>query len=246
MITLIRAIGQFGLFFGSLVGAMLRYGVPLRRITEESYRIGIQSLPVLLTINIFIGSILTIQGYISFGPLGARHLIGMFVALAGVREAAPLLAATMIAAKAGTEMASQIAVMNTREQIDALEVMAVNPYAFLVGPRLLGILLVMPALTTLAILTTVASGWAVATFQLGLDGQQFLALVAQTVTGRDLLISECKALGFGTLICLVSTWCGFRAPRGPEGVGQATNAAVVISSILCVSLNFLITQVFYG
>lgn len=243
---MIRTLGHFGIFCGDLALATLRYGVPPRRIIEESYRIGVQSLPVLLTINVFIGSVLTLQGYTSFGPLGARHLIGMFVALAGVREAAPLLAATMIAAKAGTEMASQIAVMNTREQIDALEVMAINPYAFLVAPRLLGILLVMPALTTVAIVTTVASGWAVATFQLSLDGHQFLTLVAQTVTGRDLLISECKAVGFGALICLISTWCGFRAPRGPEGVGQATNAAVVFASVLCVALNFLITQVFYG
>ena len=239
-------IGRFGLYLVHLTVAMVRYGVPMRRVIEEGYRIGIQSLPVLMTINLFVGSILAIQGYISFSPLGGQHLVGMFVGLAGVREAAPLLAATMVAAKAGTEMASQIAVMNTREQIDALEVMAVNPRSYLVGPRLLGILLVMPALTIIAIATTVAAGWGVATWQLGLDGTQFLALVERFVTGRDLMIAECKAVAFGTTICLVSTFCGFAAPRGPEGVGQATNAAVVVAATLCVSINYLISQVFYG
>lgn len=239
-------IGRFGYYLYDLSLAMLRYGVPLRRITEEGYRIGIQSLPVLVTINLFIGSILAIQGYISFAPLGGQHLVGMFVGLAGVREAAPLLAATMVAAKAGTEMASQIAVMNTREQIDALEVMAVSPKAWLVGPRLLGIILVMPALTVIAIATSVGAGWWAATWQLGLDGEQFLSLVEHVVTGRDLLIAEVKSVAFGTIICLVSTFCGFTAPRGPEGVGQATNAAVVVAATVCVSVNYLISQVFYG
>jgi phospholipid/cholesterol/gamma-HCH transport system permease protein len=238
--------GRFALFVGSLIRATVGYGVPFKRIIEEGYRIGVQSLPVLLVINSFIGSILVLQGYSSFGPLGARHLVGMFVALAGVREAAPILAATMIAAKAGTEMASQIAVMNTREQIDALEVMAINPYAYLVAPRLLGILLVMPALTVIAILTTIGSGWAVARFQLHLDGDQYLQLVAASITGRDLAIAECKALLFGIVICLVSTFCGFSAPRGPEGVGQATNSAVVVAAVVCVCINYLVSQVFYG
>ena len=239
-------IGRFGLYLWQLVEAIRCHRVPMRRVIEEGYRIGIQSLPVLITINIFVGSILAIQGYISFSPLGGQHLVGMFVGLAGVREAAPLLAATMVAAKAGTEMASQIAVMNTREQIDALEVMAVNPKAWLVGPRLLGILLVMPALTVVAIVCTVAAGWWVATWQLGLDGEQFLRLVEKVVSGRDLLIAEVKAVAFGLIICLVSTFCGFAAPRGPEGVGQATNMAVVVAATICVSVNYLISQVFYA
>lgn len=239
-------IGRFGFYILDLFRAMVRYRVPMGRVVEEAYRIGVQSLPVLAIINLFIGSILAIQGYTSFAPLGGQHLVGMFVGLAGVREAAPLMAATMVAAKAGTEMASQIAVMNTREQIDALEVMAVNPRAWLVGPRLLGILLVMPALTVIAIALVVGAGWMTATLQLGLDGDQFLALVEKVVTGKDLWVAEAKALAFGITICLVCTYCGFVAPRGPEGVGQATNTAVVVAATCCVTINYLVSQVFYG
>lgn len=239
-------MGRFVLYCVALTRALIQHRCPPSRVIEEAYRIGVQSLPVLLTINIFIGSILVIQGYTSFSKLGGQHLVGMFVALAGVREAAPLLAATMVAAKAGTEMASQIAVMNTREQIDALEVMAVNPYSFLVGPRLLGILLVMPALTVVAITVTVLAGLFVAHFQLGLDSTQFLMLVQQNITGRDLWIAEIKALVFGLIICLVSTFCGFTSVRGPKGVGQATNASVVIASVVCTSFNYLVSQVFYA
>lgn len=219
---------------------------PAGRTMEEAFRIGVQSLPVLLTISVFVGTNLSLQGYNAFVPLGGQRLVGMFVALAGVRELAPIIAAAMVAAKAGTEIASQIAVMKTRDQIDALEVMAVNPYWWLITPRLLGILLVMPALTLISIFVTVLASYLVATLQLGLNGQVFLEFARNATQMSDLLAGVIKALLFGLVICLVSTYCGFNSKRGPEGVGQATNAAVVISSVICVSLNLLVSQVLYG
>jgi len=213
---------------------------------EEAYRIGVQSLPVLLTISVFVGTNLSLQGYHAFTPLGGQRLVGMFVALAGVRELAPIIAAAMVAAKAGTEMASQIAVMKTREQIDALEVMAVNPAWWLVTPRFWGILLVMPALTVIAVAVTIGASWVVAVHQLELNGAEFLGYVRNSTHGLDLFAGLVKGMVFGAVICLVSTFCGFTSRKGPEGVGQATNAAVVISSVVNVTLNFFVSQVLYG
>ncbi len=239
-------IGRFCFFSVEVLRATFLRAPHRARVLEEAYRVGVQSLPVLVTISAFVGSILVIQGHRSFSMLGAQHLTGMFVALAGIRELSPIVAATMVAAKAGTEMASQLAVMRTREQIDALEVMAVDPYWYLVTPRLLGIMLVMPALTAVALFVTVLAGVTVATFQLGLDPDDFERLVLQYTTGRDLLIAEAKAVVFAFVICMVSTFSGFYSARGPEGVGQATNAAVVISAVVCVILNFIVSQVAYG
>lgn len=242
----VRSLGDFAIFCGEVARAAVRRPPPPGRTLEEAYRIGVQSLPVLLTISVFVGTNLALQGYSAFRPLGAQNLVGMFVALAGVRELAPIIAASMIAAKAGTEMASQIAVMQTREQVDALEVMAIEPAWYLVVPRLFAILLVMPALTILAIATTIGASWAVSVAQLSLNGSEFLALVRDAIDGRDLVASILKAGVFGAVICLVSCWCGFRSPRGPEGVGRATNAAVVVSAVVCVSVNYLVSQVMYG
>lgn len=244
--SLLRWVGGFAFFSAEVLRATFFRMPPWGRVVEESYRVGVQSLPVLLTISAFVGSILVLQGHRSFAMLGAQHMTGMFVALAGIRELSPIIAATMVAAKAGTEMASQLAVMRTREQIDALEVMAIDPYWYLVTPRLLGILLVMPALTAIALFTTVLAALIVATLQLGLDGGDFQRLVIQYTTGKDLLVAEGKALVFAGVICMVSTYCGFSSVRGPEGVGQATNAAVVISAVVCVVLNFGVSQIFYG
>jgi phospholipid/cholesterol/gamma-HCH transport system permease protein len=237
--------GGFTGYLGRVTQAMARRP-PWEEVVREAYRIGVQSLPVLLVISVFVGTNLSLQGYSAFSPLGGQGLVGMFVAMAGVRELAPILAAAMVAAKAGTEMASALAVMRTREQIDALEVMAVSPEWWLVVPRMLGILLVMPALTTVSIALTVLSAWAVATFQLHLDGDAFLLLVRQSVTGTDLVAGVVKALVFGALICLVSCYHGLHSGRGPEGVGRATNLAVVISAVSVVVSNAIVSLVLYG
>lgn len=243
---MLATVGQFALFVLAFARAAGTRPPPPGRTLEEAYRIGVQSLPVLVALSLFVGTNLALQGYNAFVPLGGQRLVGMFVALAGVRELAPIIAASMVAAKAGSEMASQIAVMRTREQLDALEVMAVNPLWWLVTPRFLGIVLVMPALTTVAIFVTVAASWLVATRQLGLNGAEFLDFVRVNIDGRDLITCQIKGAVFGATIALVSCFFGFHSRKGPEGVGEATNLAVVVSSVACVSMNYLVSQVLYG
>lgn len=240
------ALGQYAGFVLDFGRAVARHGVPWRLVLLEAYAIGVRSLPILLIIAGFVGTNLSLQGYLAFKPLGGSRLVGMFVSLAGVRELAPIIAAAMVAAKAGTEMASQIGVMRIREQIDALEVMAVNPMAYIIAPRLLGIMLVLPALTLISIFMMVGAGLFVAVFQLGVPAAAFMELAAQGVRPMDFLYGEIKALIFGLIICTVSCWFGFTCERGPEGVGRATNQAVVTSAVSCVALNYFLSEVMYG
>ncbi len=219
---------------------------PTGQVMAEAYRIGVKSLPVLLIIAVFVGTNLSLQGYNAFKPLGGQYMVGLFVSMAGVREMAPVIAAAMIAAKAGTEMATQIAVMRIREQIDALEVMAVDPLWFLVTPRLLGIALVLPALTIISIFATLLSAYLVAVWQLGLNGAQFLSFAREGLAPMDLLYCVIKGLCFGIVIAVVGCFFGFKAGRGPEGVGRATNGAVVTMSVVVVFLNYFLSELFYG
>ena len=156
------------------------------------------------------------------------------------------MVAALVSAKAGTEMASQIAVMRIREEIDALTVMAVNPHWFLITPRLYGIIIVLPALTVLSIFTLIGSAWLVAVLQLGLNGSDFLIQASQAMTGLDLIYCCCKAMVFGTLICITSCYFGFHSDDGPKGVGNATNMAVVVSAIACVLINYALSEWLYG
>jgi phospholipid/cholesterol/gamma-HCH transport system permease protein len=246
VIGFVARVGNYGLFVARFARAVAKHGVPWGSVIEEAYRIGIRSMPILVIIAAFIGTNLAIQGYAAFEPLGGQSMIGMFVSLAGVRELAPIIAASMVAAKAGTEMASQIGVMRIREQIDALEVMAVNPLTLLVAPRLLGILLVLPALTILATFVMIAAGMLVSVFQLGLTSHVFLEFAIDGVQAMDFVYGQIKGMIFGVVICTVSCWYGYTCGAGPEGVGRATNRAVVTSAVVVVLVNYFLSEVMYG
>lgn len=245
-LRVVRVIGRYACFLWDYLHAALRAKPQPGRVMEEAWRIGVQSLPLLIVINVFVGTNLAIQGNAGFAQLGGQRMVGMFVAMAGVRELGPILAASMIAAKAGTEMASQIGVMRIRQQIDALEVMAVNPYAWLVTPRLLGILLVMPALTIISVFLIVAAGYVCAVWQLGLNGFDYRHFAAEAVRPVDFLYAIVKALIFGPIVVTVSCFFGFTSGTGPEGVGTATNRAVVVSAVVCTMLNYFISEFLFG
>ena len=242
----LATVGAFGTFVGRCALASVTNPVPVRRTLDEAYKIGVRSLPILLIISTFVGTNLVVQGANAFRPLGGQSMVGMFVALAGVREMAPIMVASMVAAKAGTEMASQIAVMRIQEQIDALEVMAIDPYWYLVTPRMLGILLVLPALTMISIFVLMFAAWLVATLQLGLPGAEFLAQAAAAARPIDLLSCTVKAAVFAVAICLVSCFFGFRSSAGATGVGQATNLAVVVAAVVCALLNYVLSAWLFG
>jgi phospholipid/cholesterol/gamma-HCH transport system permease protein len=245
-LRLVANVGKFSFFCWTFFKSAFWRRPPAGKVMGEAYTIGVRSLPILMVIAIFVGTNLTLQGYYAFQPIGGQNLVGMFVGLAGVRELAPIIAASMVAAKAGTHMASQVAVMRSREQIDALEVMGVNAHWYLITPRFLGILLVMPALTTLAIFGMLASSYGVAVYQLELNGAEFLEFVRAATESRDLIICNIKALFFGAVICLVCCYHGFTSEPGPKGVGNATNRAVVTSAVSCVLLNYLISEIAYA
>lgn len=244
--TALRRLGAFGYFVAAVGRATVSGRTSGHRVIEEAYSIGVRALPILLVISFFVGTNLSLQGYAAFAPFGGQQLLGMFVALTGVRELGPIMVAAMVASKGGTEMASQLAVMRIREQIDALEVMAIDPYAHLVTPRLLGIVIVLPALTVLSVFTVVASAWLVAVYQLGESSHEFLRLVTATTSGRDLMVCAIKGALFGTLISTISCFFGFTSEPGPKGVGSATNASVVVSAVACALLNYLVSELAYG
>ena len=246
MIDAVAALGRFTIFSAAFARAAIRRPPPPGQSLAEAYRIGVRSLPILVIIAGFVGTNLSIQGYLAFRPLGGQRLVGMFVTLAGLREMAPIIAAAMIAAKAGTEIASQIAVMRIQEQIDALEVMAINPHWYLITPRLLGILLVMPAVTTIATYVMMLTAYLVAVYQLGLNGGEFLSYAIDAAEPRDLVIGAIKAVVYAVVICMVSCYCGFHSGSGPRGVGAATNTAVVTAAVSCVILNYFLSEALYG
>jgi phospholipid/cholesterol/gamma-HCH transport system permease protein len=244
--TTLRGVGACAYFAADCFVSLLRHGAPWDRFANECWKVSIRALPVLVTMAIFVGTNLAIQGHAAFQTLGAGSIVGMFVALAGVREVCPLLAATMVAAKAGTEMTAQLAVMRTKEQIDAISVMALDEKSELVVPSVLAIVLMLPVLTVLSIGVAVVAAYLVATQQLHVDEGEFLGMLLRHVAPFDLVAAAVKATVFGVIIATVSGYFGFFSERGAKGVGQATNRAVVTMCVVVICVNFALTSFLYG
>lgn len=214
-------------------------------VLDEVHSIGVSSVPVVGITAVFAGTVLAVQGYQTFKQFGAQDMVGLFVALAGVREMAPILAAAMVSAKAGAAITSDLAAMKNGQQIDALEVMAVDPMERLIAPKLVGALLALPALTVLSSFLTVLAAAIVSTLQLGVERAFFLGNVEQWLAPADLYKGLIKSIVFALLIWSTSCWQGMAAGPGPEGVGRATNRAIVIEVLACLISNVFLTAVLY-
>jgi phospholipid/cholesterol/gamma-HCH transport system permease protein len=242
----LAGVGRWGIFTGRAMRWMFGAAPLLANVLEEAYRIGVQSLFIVCAIAFFIGSNIALQGYYAFMEFGGENLVGIFVALACVREMGPIVAGSMVAAKAGTAMAASIATMRVKGQIDALEVMAVNPYWYLVAPRAIAAIIALPLLVIFADFFCVAAGYLVAVYQLGVSPGIFLENVQHYTGMGDVCYGMVKGAVFGLLICLLSCYQGYRSEPGPEGVGRATNRAVVSVCIVCIILNYLLSELMYG
>lgn len=211
----------------------------------QTWRIVWGCLPMVLLVAMFIGANIVVQGVQVLRMLGAEAMVGVFTSLALVRELAPVLGGAMVSAKAGSEIASELASMRTRSQIDAMAVMGVNPVAFLVVPRLIGSIVALPMLTLAAIWGAIGMGWLVGVMQFDLNGHTFLDQIWSTTSMYDVQVALWKSLAFGGTLAVVQTYFGFRAEHGPQGVGMATNRAVVYGAVLIGWLNLMISAFAY-
>ena len=203
------------------------------------------SIFVVVLISAFVGANVVVQGYQMLAVLGADNLTGMFVGLAVVRELGPVLAGAMVGAKAGCEVASEIAAMRIQQQIDALEVMSVNPFQYLVVPRLIAMTVALPLMLSFAISASVGTGWLVAKYQFSMNTTIFMDQLGQNVTQRDIFIALGKTFLFGLFTSLVECYEGFGAKPGPTGVGEATNMSIVVGAVLIAWVNLLVTAIVY-
>ncbi len=213
---------------------------------RQCVEVGVGSLPIVLTVVAFVGTNIVMQGYGLLQILGATDLTGLFLAVAAVREFAPILTTAMIGAKAGSTVAGELATMRIREQIDALEVMSVDPFKYLIAPRFVAAIVTIPLVSVAALSACLSAGYVTATLQYGLNGTYFMNQVYQNMQLADLVNMMFKC--FVAALAAFPTLCyaGYMAHGGPRGVGDATNRAVVWGAGIVIVLNAVLTAVLYG
>jgi phospholipid/cholesterol/gamma-HCH transport system permease protein len=239
-------VGAIGLFVTKALSVGLSSFPNLRRTLEECYNIGIQSLFVVCSVGAFIGMSTALVGYATLRDLGAQNLVGIFIGIATVRELGPAVAAFMVAAKAGSGMAAHIATMRVKEQIDAMEVQAVNPFWYLIVPRFLAIMLVLPVLVIWNDFFMLGTGYLIAVFQLKVNSGAVMENLLSTVSVEDVWKGMIKGWVLALFIVSICTFKGFTCEPGALGVGKATNQAVVYCIAILIIINFFLSQWLYG
>lgn len=210
------------------------------------YQIGVLSLPVVALTGTFIGMVLVVQSYVQFRELHMEAKLGAVINMSLVRELGPVLAATMLAGRVGSSMAAELGTMRVTEQIDALTSMGANPIHYLVVPRFLGCLLLIPALTIMADFMGVVGALFYAVLMLGIDSHAYLENSARFVGSFDLFVGVFKSLFFGAAIALIGCHRGFNCDPGAEGVGRAATSAFVYSFVVILLLDLLLGIVLDG
>lgn len=192
------------------------------------------------------GAVISVQGLNILQQFGTEQPLSSLLAVAMIREISPVLASVMVAAQAGSSVAAELGTMRVKEEIDALEVMSVNPIQRLVVPRFLAGLLVTPMLNALASGVGILGGWFTAVAVKGADPGVFRAYLFALVRGTDLLFSYIKTGVFGLIVMMIACYYGYTVTGGAAGVGKAANDAVVHSILLVLIANYLMTTFLFG
>lgn len=238
-------LGKLGFFTIRMFKTLFTSRPDPRLIIENMYKIGVETVPVLVAVCIFVGTNLALVGYQIFSNFGAQGFLGAYVGLSCVRELAPILTGAMLAAKPGTDIAATIATMRVKEQIDALEVMSVDPFRFLIVPRLIAFVFCAPLLVLFGAFFAVAAGYLVAVYQLHLNAGIFINQIRDHVLLSDIFVGMLKGALFAVVGCILSTYFGFYSQPGPKGVSRAINLSVVTVASFIVIFNFFLTAAIY-
>mgnify|MGYP002783659191 CR=1 FL=1 len=236
---------EFRSFMGGLLFSITRDRFHGAQILLQIERHGIGSLGIIILTGTFSGLALALQSYVGFKRIGAESFVGAVITTTLLRELGPVLAALMVTARSASGIAAELGTMRTSEQIDALQTLTINPYTYLVVPRIFALIISMPLLTLLSALCGILASHYLITIHFGVNSETYQFLIAQNISWLDFMGGVIKSSVFGFVIALVSTFRGFTATGGAQGVGNATKQTVVIASVAILALNYLLGLIIF-
>ncbi|MBM5782363.1 MAG: ABC transporter permease [Pelagibacterales bacterium] len=242
----ISKIGHITIFASKSIQSCFTPPFYPKMIGRQILQIGYFSLPVVGLTAIFSGAVLALQSYSGFSRFNAESTIATVVVLSITRELGPVLAGLMVAGRVGASMAAEIGTMKVTEQIDALKTLSTSPFKYLIAPRVIAGVLMLPFLVLIADIIGVMGGYLVSVHSLGFSPGPYIANTLKFLEPIDVISGLTKAAFFGLTISLMGCYFGYNSKGGAEGVGIATTNAVVSASIIILLLNFMITKVFFG
>lgn len=246
-IAILSGLGRMAFFLAAVLPvipyAFYRFGLLMKQV----YVAGVLSLPIILTAGLFVGMVLTLQGYNVLVDYNSEEAVGTMTALSLLRELGPVVAALLFAGRAGSALTAEIGLMRSTEQLSALEMMAVDPLKFIFAPRFAAAFITLPMLSLLFIAMGILGGYMVGVGWLGVDEGSFWSQMQSSVDWReDVMNGIIKSIAFAFLIALVALFQGYDAMPTSEGVSNATTRTVVHSSLGVLGLDFILTTLMFS
>jgi len=241
----LRRTGRLGLFLAKTFIFAVTPPFIFSQFLKQIQFIGFQSALVIFLTGAFSGMVLGLQGYYTLNRFGSAALLGPMVALSLIKELGPVLSALMVTGRAGSAMTAEIGIMRITEQIDAIELMGLNPFRYLVVPKFLAGILALPLLTAIFDVVGIFGGYLIGVKLLGIGEGTYFGEMANYVRVQDVAEGIYKSLSFGVLITWVCCYKGYYVGFGAEGVSKATTQAVVLSSVLILFWDYVLTSALF-
>ena len=237
----LTADAAYWTFVAPLKGRGLKWGSAIHQMVL----VGVDSVPIVGLISLFIGMVLGLQGAYQLEKFGAAYYVSALVGVSMTRELGPLITAIIVAGRSGSAFAAEIGTMKVSEEIDALEVMGLNSVKYLVVPKYLAMLIMMPCLTLVSDISGIVGGGIFEMAQLDQTFPMLAGATRDSLLMRDIWTGLIKSIVFGLIITKVGCFEGFSVRGGAEGVGKATTSSVVVSIFLIIFADVLFTALFY-
>jgi phospholipid/cholesterol/gamma-HCH transport system permease protein len=245
ILSLLEEFGRFFQMLGRVAGWTFRPPYDLPEHMRQMVRVGVDSIPVVFLTTLFTGMVLALQTFNGFARFHAESLVGSVVALSLTRELAPVLTALMVTGRVGSSMAAEIGSMRVTEQIDALTALATEPVQYLMVPRVVAAILMMPLLVIMGDAVGIYGGYFVAVQLLGANPVTYVENSFQFLEVSDVTSGIIKAAVFGLIFSVIACVRGYYTEGGAEGVGRSTTRAVVAGSLAILFADFFLTKLLF-
>lgn len=242
VLDLVQGLGHFANFTGKVFFWWIKPPYRWRLLFDQMYFIGNKSLFIVGLTSLFSGAVFALQMYLGVSAINMDSLVGPIVAISLAKELAPVFAGLVVAGRCGSAMAAQIGSMKVTEQLDALEVMGINPHQYMAVPRVMGAMLSMPLLCAIFMLIGNLGSWLTGVKVLGIDEVLYFLKLSDFMRLSQITEGLIKAGVFGFLIGLIGTYHGFEVSGGAEGVGRGTNLAVVWGMVTVLVSDYFLTS----
>lgn len=238
-------VGKFVLFLARAIITLFTKRLKTKQLLLQMQRIGVESFTIIFLTGLGTGFVLALQSYIGLNKFGGEEFLGIVVALGMTRELGPVLTGLMVTGRAGSAMAAEIGTMQITEQIDALKTLCIDPYQYLIVPRILAGTIILPFLTILSMLFGIIGGYVYSVKVLGLSPEQYISSIQTYVELKDINGGLIKSSFFGLILSWVGSYMGFYTHGGARGVGLSTTRSVVTGSIMILIANYFLSSLLF-